>query len=274
MPLLASKIKCPLCGAKQSADNVRCETCTRPLRDEGSASETLYTEALWSQAIDDKRRVERRLNPYMLVAVAVVALVIANWFQFRVGPDWAHSTAPWVQGSDWKTYRGVPGARIDLPGDPQITLVPAATGGLTAATVWLDSEWKATRDRNTRAVGALAAARTSLHAIVVVGGGAAPTDPRSAAPEAVGALIGGTLTNPVTTERQDPTVGKQFDVIAGFEGIPDRAGTGTIRARIIVTTDPAGATVWHLAVTASLGGDDTTLHQELVKDLVPDQVGA
>lgn len=270
MPLLTAKIKCPSCGAKQLADNVRCENCTRPLEKHRSASEAVYTEALWSQAIDDKRSRTTRINPLALVVVAILTIGLANWFHFRVGPEWAHSPAPWVKGSDWKTYRGVPGVRVDLPGNPITGSVPGPNGPLSSAMVWLDSEWVARRDANTRAVGVLTAARSSLHAILTVAGGPAPSEPRAALAETVGALLGGTLVDPVTTERQDPTLGRQYDLVATFEGAPDQRGTGTIRARAIVTADAAGTPTWYLALTATLAGDDTELHDDLVADLVPD----
>jgi hypothetical protein len=87
-------------------------------------------------------------------------------------------------------------------------------------------------------------------------------------------MLGGTLVEPVTTERQDPDLGRQYDLVASFEGIPDQRGAGTVRARAIVTTDAAGTSSWYLAVTATLGGDDTAVHDDLVGDLVPETAAA
>ncbi|MBK6670274.1 MAG: hypothetical protein IPG46_11630 [Actinobacteria bacterium] len=76
-----------------------------------------------------------------------------------------------------------------------------------------------------------------------------------------------TLTNPSTTELQDPPYGRHFEVVANYDNWPDGAGRGTVRARVVEFNGS-------VFISAVYFDDDvdTALFDRFVAEIVP--VGA
>ena len=266
MQLLDRKLRCTLCGAKNDPGNLRCEICTRPFPSDGSAAQSVYEEALWTQPIDAKRRRKVAFHPIVAALILVAVAAVVNYEVTKWGPEWAHGPQDIVKASDWKTYRGQPGVRVDLPGNPMVSSVTAPSGVLAVAQVWVDGNWLLLRDADTRAVGPLATARASLYSTLVLATGAAPTDRRTGAQAAVGALEpDATVADLKTTELQNPRFGQQFDVTGTYTGHPDESGHGSFAARVIIFDGQM-----FIGATFAPGGVDPALHSEFIADLVPD----
>lgn len=265
MRLATRKPRCPACGAPNAADARRCGSCTRPVDTPDGLGAALYREALWAEPISRPR--SWRPGPRLVVAAALGAAALANWFWLRVGPDWAHAPHEIVAASDWRTYRGEPGLRVDLPGEPMRSVATGPTGPMSTSTVWVDRNWLLARDGRTRSAAALASARTARHATLVAASGPAPTAPSAdVATLAVGVLVpGAELSGIEVVAGAEPRGGARFDVRARYRGHPEVADSGEVRARVVVVDG-------RLLVVAAFarGGGDDALFGELVADFVPE----
>ncbi len=264
MQLLEKKAKCPLCGAKNPVEAVRCRTCTRPLANDPLPSQAVYQEALWSTKIATKSA-RKRTSPYAILAMFLVVLALANYFVGGYGPDWLHEPKAQPKGNEWKVYGNNADYQVDLPGLPIESVAKAPGTDLAAATVWVDGHWDLIRDSETQSVAALEVARKSVHAQLVTASGIAPADVASSIPAIVSSLAkGSVLTDGGVTLVDRPAYGEQYDLLTTFTGWPDESGTGTVRAHVTVVGGK-------LFVVASfiVGGDDADLQKRLVKAFQP-----
>lgn len=267
MPLLENKkTKCPLCGAKNPVDAPRCGICTRPLQSQAALpSQAVYEEALWSTRIASKQA-RGKINPYAVLAIAVIGAVILNYFVIGLGPSWTHEDSGPERGADWKVYRDQPDYEIDMPGQPMIGTASAQGATLTTATVWVDGNWAKVRDDNTQAAGKLDAARVAAHAALVVGSGNAPADPAASLTAIVQSLLGGLTLEPGgVTVAQNPPAGRQVVTLAtNYTGFPEPNDRGVVRA----TATVANGHLW-VVVSYVRGGDDAALHAALTDHFEP-----
>lgn len=267
MSVITKKTKCPLCGARNEAGARRCQICTRPLTSDPLVTTAIYEEALWSRPVANTHR-RAEIRPGVVAVLVIVAALATNYVWLGYGPDWAHLPRVVEKGSDWKSYRSNPAYRADFPGDPIIESANGPTGALQLASVWVDAEWREVFDATTRSTGERVRARESLHAALVAANGTAPVDVRSSAVELVRSIRpNATLTNPSTTELQDPPYGRHFEVVANYDNWPDGAGRGTVRARVVEFNGSA-------FISAVYFDDDvdTALFDRFVAEIVP--VGA
>lgn len=263
MQMLEKKVKCPLCGARNKVDAPRCTICTRPLANDPLPSQALYQEALWSSTIATSRgNTGTGVSPWFVVGVLVVALALLNYFVVGLGPSWAHEPKAPERGFTWKEYRGDPAYRADLPGTPLVLPVDVAGTRLTAAAVWVDSNWNVARDGTTQSVAALDAGLRTAHGLIVTASGPAPSDTANAVGAMVAALAPGVALEEggVTA---DGTTGR-FLLRTKFAGWPLPADEGVVRATVRVD----GGTVF-VAASFVRGGDDPALAERLVEQFVP-----
>lgn len=264
MLLLEKKAKCPLCGAKNPVGAARCGICTRPLDNDPLPSQAVYQEALWSTRIASKGS-RKKTNPYAVLGILAVGAVLLNYFVIGLGPDWAHEPKPVAKGFQWKVYRDQPDYVADIPGSPMITQSTAFGTTLTTATVWVDSHWDLVRDDDTQAVGTLADARTKVYAGLSLASGPAPQDPATALSGIVQSLQPTTILTPGgVTVVQDPAFGQVYTLVTEFNGFPEDADRGTVRA----TATVADGKIW-VAASFVRRADDVALHTRLTKNFIP-----
>ena len=264
MPLLETKVRCLLCGAKNRPDAQRCRTCTRPIQTDGvMASQVIYEDALWSQPITTKRSAEA--NPFTVLALLLLIAIGVNYLFVGLGPSWAHAAGDAEKDRTWKSYRGDPSYRVDLPGEPIQAQVPTPAGDLAVAQVWVDSNWSRVRDNATVSPASLDSGREQLYATLATASVPAAGDPKSQTTTAVTAVLASArLTEVIVTEVQDPEFGAQYDLSANYRNWPDENGSGEIRARAISLDG-----TMYLAITAFDAEVDETLHDRLVSQLAP-----
>ena len=264
MLLLEKKAKCPLCGAKNPVGASRCGICTRPLENDPLPSQAVYQEALWATRIASKGA-RKKTNPYAILAVLAIGAVLLNYFVVGYGPSWAHEPTQVAKGSEWKVFRDQPDYVADLPGTPMMTTSTAFGASLTTATVWVDDHWDLVRDADTQSVGRLADARTKVHAGLSLASGPAPADPAAALTAIVQSLQPKSILQPGGVEVvQDPAFGQELTLTTEFNGFPEDADHGVVRA----TATVANGKIWVVASFVR-GGDDPDLHARLTKHFVP-----
>lgn len=263
MLLLEKKVKCPLCGAKNTAGSPRCAICTRPLDNDPLPSQAVYQEALWSTRIASKGS-RARTSPAAILALVVLTAGLMNYYVFGLGPSWAHEPAPVVKGEQWKVY-DQPDYVADLPGEPMTSTRAVLGTQLTVASVWVDGNWNAVRDDRTRSAGGLEQARKAVTAGVFTASGPAPADPGASLSALVTSLAEGVTLEPGgVTAVQDAPVGEQFTLSTSFSGWPEESDAGTVRATAIVVDGRI-----HIAASFVIGGDDASLHRRLASKFEP-----
>jgi hypothetical protein len=272
MPVATKKsVKCPTCGAKTPADAERCRICTRALSHEAMPSQAAYEDALYGTPVrgaapDGKKR--RSLWPVIVVVVA--GLLVWNYVELGYGPSWAHQASAHQPGGNWRTYTGVEGLTVFLPGEPIADAVDTGIGNLNRARVGVDDHWDAILDASILSSGAQREAEENLEATLAVGETVAPTDISTQAQALVAALVpGATLSEVALTERADAPAGTDYDLVAAYSNYPAKGSHGTVRARISVIDGTA-----YLAATWFPAAQSTDLHDHLLAGFTPDAVRA
>jgi hypothetical protein len=266
MPVATKTVKCPTCGARTPADSDRCRICTRSLTRDAAPSQAAFEADLYSRPVRGEAPARRQRSLVPLVVVLVVGLVAWNYFSLGFGPSWAHRAEAHQPGSNWRTFRAVPGITVFLPGSPITDAVHTDVGNLRRARVGVDEDWDAILDAGVLSSGAQRDAESHLEATLAVGQAAAPADVVAAATPVVAALLPhATLSDPSLIER--PTVGDAtaYDLTAAYSGYPAASSQGNVRARLVVIDG-------RLDVAASFfgGTQSVDLHDHLIAGFQPD----
>jgi hypothetical protein len=266
MPVATKSLKCPSCGAKSPAGSDRCRICTRTLPQDSLASQAAYREDMYARPVRGEAPARRSRSLMPLVVLLVAALVAWNYFELGYGPSWAHRTSAHQPGGNWRTFTGVEGLTVFLPGDPITDGVSTSTGYLRRARVGVDDHWDAILDASVLSSAAQREAESGLDATLTVGTTAAPGDVMAQGAALVAALLpGAKLTETAVVPRGLTAFGTDYDVVAAYSGYPDRGSHGTVRARITI----AQGRTW-LAATFYAGQQSVDLQDHLIAGFRPD----
>lgn len=248
MSVLTEKpVRCPTCGAKSPAGSPRCRLCTRALPRAVMPSQAAFEEELYAEPIRTTRGRFRVSFPVILLVIAG-ALAGANYLWWGYGPAWASRDAAHSPGENWRTYRGLEGATVLLPGTPISSEGDSPFGMTHRAEVAVDRNWDAVIDADVTAPGAIADARTRQVATLSVAETTAPADPTEVGAELLAATQPAAKVSDVrVTER--PGVEGHYDVTARYRRSDDPTAAGDVRARIIV----AGGRAYVLATYSTRG---------------------
>jgi hypothetical protein len=266
MPL-ATKQKCPTCGAKNPPDSERCTICTRALHLDNSPEQHGYAEIMYAQPVRDTEQPEHWIRPAWIFAFLAVLMVWCNFQYWGHGPDWAHRPELTANhGGSWRTVSGVRGFSISFPADARIDAIETPTGAGTRVASALDGRW-ITLPTATSGLGRTTAARSAdVVATVVATVADAPEALTNAASISAvqSALPGVVLASPKSTVVPNPAYGTQVDVTGRYTGGVGRTGEGPVSARVI-------AHEGRIFVIATFGeGDlDQSLQDRLVAGFRP-----
>jgi hypothetical protein len=266
MPVATKTVKCPSCGAKTPAGADRCRICTRNLPPSASPSQAAYEEALYSSPVRGSAVARTRRKLWPLLVVVIAGLLVWNYLELGYGPAWAHRAEAHQPGDNWRTFRGIDGVTVYLPGEPIVESTGTAAGHLERARVGIDDHWDAILDAGVLSSGARREAESNLDATLAVGEAAAPSDIESAAPALVAGLIpGADLSEMTLTQGAGAFGGADYQFTAAFAGYPDKGSHGTVRARLVVVDDHT-----YLAATFFHESQDTDLSDRLLEGFTPD----
>lgn len=265
MPVSTKTNRCPSCGTKNDPDSSRCRVCTRTLPHIGLPSEAAYEQALYANPVRGSAGRPRRRPLIPMLALVVVALVAWNYVSLGYGPSWAHRAQAHRPGQNWRTFRGVPGVTVQLPGEPVVETVDTRAGFLTRAQVGIDGDWDAVLDASTTSPAAKRDGRQRLAATLVVASTTPIADPDEAIPTLLGALLDGVTISEISLNANSAdAVTASYDVVASYRGFPTAADRGALRAKVIVGSDTTT-----IATTFSCTSGAVLVQDRLLAGLTP-----
>jgi hypothetical protein len=266
MPVATKTVKCPTCGAKTPAGSDRCRICTRTLGRDAARTQQAFEDALYSRPVRGEAPARRQRSLTPLIVAIVVGLLAWNYFSLGYGPTWAHRTEAHQPGGNWRTFRGVPGITVFLPGSPIVDAAQTEVGGLRRARVGVDQHWDAILDADVLSTAAQHEAESHLEATLAVGQTAAPADVLGAATPVVAALLPGlTLSDAALIERPATDDTQTFDLTAAYSGYPAASSEGNVRARLVAVGGRLDVAATFFATTQSVD-----LHDHLIAGFQPD----
>ena len=257
--LLAEKVRCPSCGAKNDADAERCRTCTRSLPRDQMPSQAAFEDALYAKPVATNQPRTSWSGPITVIALILVALGVANYFQLGYGPTWAHRNLS-SHEDNWRTLAG-DGWTTLFPGRAIEGQIPTSSGDIHTYKALVDGRWNTILDADTLGPGQQANAIAHQHATVIVAVTNTPPDLAAAAPGIVQQLVpAATLGEVKVTTPDDAAVGTQVVMTAHVTDGGTDAPTGTAEVRLV-----ANGPVTYVIASFVANDDDKDLQASLVK---------